>query len=345
MKQIKAVGLLSGGLDSTLATAMLLEQGVDVHGLNFSTGFCLTDHRRAMRKDAEPKKVRNEALRCGSDFNVPVDIVDICNPEYLNLVTHPKYGYGKAANPCIDCRGYMFTKAREHMERIGADFVFSGEVLGQRPMSQHLRQMKIIARDSGLGNRLLRPLSARLMEPTLPEIEGRLDRSRLGNISGRSRKGQFELARKYGLTDFPQPAGGCCYLTDPHFAVRFRDFLKFQPETYVPRYNDFLLLKVGRHLRLPTGTKVIVGRDDAENQFLSRFFQGHWVFQVEDIQGPLVLSPGPNGDKELIAGIAARYSDAPRGRGVRVRLGPEGRFTDCIQVEPSSPDLVETWLL
>ena len=345
MKGIKAVGLLSGGLDSTLATAMLLDQGIEVLGLNFSTGFCLTDHRRAMRKDADPKKVRNEALRCGSDFNVPVDIVDICNQEYLGLVANPKHGYGKAANPCIDCRGYMFSKAREYMEENGAHFVFSGEVLGQRPMSQHLRQMKLIAKESGLRDRLIRPLSARLMEPTLPEREGWLDRDRLGNIHGRSRKGQFELARRYGLDDFPQPAGGCCYLTDQHFAQRFRDFMKHQPEDYQPRYNDFLLLKVGRHLRLPTGTKVIVGRDQSENQFLRRYVQGHWVFQVQDVRGPMVLSPNPNGDKDLIAGIAARYSDAGPEDTVTVDLGPEGRLTHRLSVQPSSPALVETWLL
>ena len=183
------------------------------------------------------------------------------------------------------------------------------------------------------------------MQPTLPETEGWLDRDRLGNISGRSRKGQFELAERYGLSDFPQPAGGCCYLTDHNFAVRFRDFMKFQPDTYLPRYNDFLLLKIGRHLRLPTGTKVIVGRDESENRFLSRYLDGHWVFQVQDVEGPLVLSPDPAQDRELVAGIAARYSDAKNGNRVHVRIGLEGDFAESVHVEPSSPDLVETWLL
>ena len=343
---VRAVGLLSGGLDSTLATAMLLEQGIEVLGLNFSTGFCLTDHRRAMKKDVEPKKVRNEALRCGSDFNVPVEIVDICNQEYLGLLTKPKYGYGAAANPCIDCRSYMFHKAKEYMQEVSAQFVFSGEVLGQRPMSQQLRQMKIIAKESGLEGLLLRPLSAQLLPETIPERERWVNRSELGRVHGRSRQSQFELARRYGLHDFPQPAGGCCYLTDHSFAARFRDFMRFQTEDYIPMYEDFLLLKLGRHFRLPTGTKAMVGRDESENQFLRRFFKGHWVCQTVK-EGPTVLSPEPfdGRDTHMIASLAARYSGNKHKDQVAVRCGIEGDWSDEFTVEPAPAELTKTWLI
>jgi len=344
---IKAVGLLSGGLDSTLATAMMLEAGIDVVGLNFSTGFCLTDHRRALRRDEDRGRLRNEALRCGADLRVPVEIVNICNSEYLGILTAPKYGYGSAANPCVDCRGFMFTRAREYMEEVGARFVFSGEVLGQRPMSQHMRQLRIIARDSGLDGRLLRPLSARLLDPTVPETEGWVDRSRLGAIHGRSRKGQYELAARYGLDDFPQPAGGCCYLTDKAFAARFRDFLTYAGEDYVPVYEDFLLLKVGRHFRLPTGTKVIVGRDAPENRFLERFYPGHWAFRVEGYEGPTALSPAPvpAGDAGLVAALTARYSDGRESPRVSVAFGPEGAYDDRLEVAPADAGLADAWRL
>jgi len=348
MKTPKAVGLLSGGLDSSLATAMLLEQGVEVVGINFSTGFCLTDHRRALRRDADPKRVRNEALRCGADLHVPVEIVDICNEEYLGLLTHPKYGYGSAANPCVDCRAYMFTKGREYMETIGADFVFSGEVLGQRPMSQHMKQLRIVARDSGLEGRLLRPLSAQLLDPTVPEVEGWVDRGRLGRISGRSRKEQMELAERYGLEDFPQPAGGCCYLTDQAFAARFRDFLKFEAPDYTPRYDDFLLLKVGRHFRLPTGTKVIVGRDESENRFLGRYYPRHRVFQAEGEGGAVALSPLPMTEEEdvaLVGKITARYSSARESGRVRIVYGDEGAFDRSMNAAPLDEEILKTWRL
>jgi tRNA U34 2-thiouridine synthase MnmA/TrmU len=347
MRTVKAVGLLSGGLDSTLATALLLEQGVEIQGLNFSTGFCLTDHRRAMRRETDPRRIRNEALRCGADLRVPVDIVDICNSEYLGILTKPKYGYGSAANPCVDCRSFMFRRAREYMESEGGDFVYTGEVLGQRPMSQHMKQLRIIERESGLAGLLLRPLSARLLDPTIPEVEGWVDRTLLGRISGRSRKGQIELAERFGLGDFPQPAGGCCYLTDKSFAARFRDFLKFQPGEYVPRYDDFLLLKVGRHFRLPTGTKVIVGRDAAENRFLIRFYDGHWVFQVRGFEGPTVLSPEPleEDDAGLVAGIAGRYSAGRAEALLEVAFGRAGHLDRLARVSPLAEAMVKTWQL
>ncbi|NNF07172.1 MAG: tRNA (5-methylaminomethyl-2-thiouridylate)-methyltransferase [Candidatus Eisenbacteria bacterium] len=241
----------------------------------------------------------------------------------------------------------MFTHARHYMDEVGASFVFSGEVLGQRPMSQHLNSLRIVESESGLNGRLLRPLSAQLLDPTIPENEGWVDRKKLGRISGRSRNGQMELAERYGLSDFPQPAGGCCYLTDQSFATRFRDFLKFQSPDYEPQYEDFLLLKVGRHFRTPIGAKAIVGRDESENGFLERFQENHWVFKVDGFSGPLTLSPDAHDEERaaLVAGIAARYSDGKEETEVKVHYGWQGQFDKCLSVTPSSPNVTQAWLL
>ena len=180
---IRAVGMLSGGLDSTLAAHLIAAQGVEVLGVSFSTGLCKSDHKRLVPRNLDdPKKLRNEALRAGSDLQIPVDIVDISR-EYLPIILHPKHGYGAHMNPCLDCRAFMLSRAKAYMEEHGAHFVFTGEVLGQRPMSQHRGALDLVAKESGLGRLLVRPLSARLLPATIPEEKGWLDRSRLGAIS------------------------------------------------------------------------------------------------------------------------------------------------------------------
>jgi hypothetical protein len=309
-RPVKALGLLSGGLDSTLALALMLEQGVEVEGLNFSTGFCFTDHHRAMgdRKHS----LRNEALRAGADLRVPVTIVDISEKYFDDVLIAPKHGYGANMNPCLDCRSYMLARAREHLERTGADFIFTGEVLGQRPKSQFRAALGTVARESGLGDRLLRPLSAKLLPPTLPELEGWVDREKLLGISGRGRKDQIREAGRLGLDldDIPQPAGGCCFLTDEAYARKLRDWLDHQE---APRHDGeaFILLKVGRHLRLNDDVKVIVGRDEAENAFLADYRRGRWEFWTRDFTGPTVLVETARDllweEIERIGGITARY--------------------------------------
>lgn len=310
-KKIRALGLISGGLDSTLAAKLLIDQGLEVHGINFNTGFCITDTRRQVRRRArKPLNLRNEALRAGSDLNFPVDIIDV-SEEYLNVVTDPRWGYGKNANPCIDCRIMMLKKAKEMLPRLGADFIFTGEVLGQRPMTQHRSTLRQIEKQSGLEGFLLRPLSALRLPETEAEHRGWVDRRRLKSFVGRSRRPQLALAQELGVQDFPQPAGGCCYLTDPTYGRKFFDFLRHLSPGRQIRQEDFILLKVGRHLRVSEHLKVIVGRDEAENNFLENYTDGRWALRPVDVLGPLVLLDGDVSNQELewAARILARYSD------------------------------------
>ncbi len=222
---IKALGLISGGLDSTLAARVLMEQGIEVHGLNYATGFCSNDQRRAVGRPGEAlQRLRNEALRAGADLGVEVEIVPV-EKEYFGIVTQPKFGHGAHMNPCIDCRIFMLKKAKARMDSLGARFIFTGEVLGQRPMSQHLAALQTIEKEAGLEGLLLRPLSARHLPETIPEKKGWVDRGRLLAISGRSRRGQIALSETFGISDFPQPSGGCCSLTDETFSRRLKDVL------------------------------------------------------------------------------------------------------------------------
>jgi hypothetical protein len=244
-------------------------------------------------------------------------------------------------NPCLDCRILMFSKARERMEDIGAAFVFTGEVLGQRPMSQHRRAMRIIERESGLDDRLLRPLSAQLLEPTLPELEGLVDREKLLALQGRSRKSQMALADELGVTDYPCPAGGC-RLTDPNFARRMRDLVRFRPDFDL---NDVNLLKIGRHFRLSPRAKAVVGRNEGENhRILALTRPGDALFEVEGCGSPITLLRGKAGEGvvRLAAAITARYSDAQGGE-VKVRHGTDyAALHKATLVSPASEDeLVE----
>jgi len=344
MRTVKAIGMISGGLDSTLAAALVKEQGIQVEALNFSTGFCFSDHHRAMKSPRH--RLRQEALRAGSDLEMPVTIIDIADEYFEDVLIAPRHGYGANMNPCLDCRSYMLGLAREYMEKNGADFVFTGEVLGQRPKSQFRRAMDIVAEESGLGDRLLRPLSAKLLPPTLPEREGWIDRERLLGISGRGRRQQMVEAEKRGLDleDIPQPAGGCCFLTDESYARKLRDFLDHQEK---PKRDPeaFVLMKVGRHLRLNEEVKVIVGRDESENDFLLRFRRGRWEFWAEDRNGPTVLVETQRElrweEIEQIAGITARYGQARDQETVVICFrSPPGEEESFIQIDERIVDRV-----
>ncbi|HXH28856.1 MAG TPA: hypothetical protein VNL37_07410, partial [Candidatus Polarisedimenticolia bacterium] len=285
-RPLRAVGLLSGGLDSTLAARVLLEQGVEVLGLHFSTGFCMNDHRRALaRPGEEARRLRNEGLRAGADLGVPVEVRD-AGEAYFRMVLNPKHGYGRRANPCIDCRLFMIHGAAEYMREVGAHFVFTGEVLNQRPMSQHMQALRMIEKECGIPGYLLRPLSARHLPATVPEERGWVDRERLLAIVGRSRKEQMHWSETWGIADYPQPSGGCCYLADETFARRFHDKKSHTPPEAMRR-EEMILLKVGRHFRLTPQVKIVVARDEAENRFLERLSIAGWRFEALDCGSPI----------------------------------------------------------
>jgi hypothetical protein len=338
-RPVKAIAMISGGLDSTLALALVKRQGIELKAVNFYTGLCITETQR--RKGGRPDGTvpRNEALRAAADLEVDIEYVDLSESGYLDMIVTPRYGYGANANPCVDCRIFMMSRAREIMEREGADFVFTGEVLGQRPKSQRRDTLRIVERESGLDGRLLRPLSAKLLPPTIPEREGLVDRERLLDISGRSRKRQMELARELGIVDWPQPAGGCCYLTDESFARKFFDVLDAREAAGEPRRivrDDVVLLSTGRHFRLSPRAKLIVGRSEVENALLEGYAPGRARLEAKGVNGPVALVEGePTWEERMLAaGIVARF-----GQGRELAAVPvEWREQDGVEVYEVTPE-------
>lgn len=319
---IKALGLLSGGLDSTLAVKLMLDQGVDVVAVKFTSPFCLCDSGG-----------RCYAAEAAKKFNVPILIVDK-GREYLRILRNPKHGYGSGMNPCIDCRIYMLKKAKAIAKRVGAKFIFTGEVLDERPMSQHFRALRIIERESGLEGKILRPLSAKLLPETEAERKGWVDRSKLLDIRGRSRRRQMGLAKEKGITDYPCPSGGCL-LTYKEFARKVKDLFEHKKRISL---NDILLLKVGRHFRLGKN-KIIVGRDKAENERLMGLKGKHdYAFAVLTCGSPITLLQGPKTRRaiETAASLTARYSDAKTDK-VVVNYGRDG-FENSIEVRRATDE-------
>ncbi len=295
--------MISGGLDSTLAARILLDQGIELCGLYLSAPWGCCDKTKAMKV----------AQQLGIDF-----MVVKMTKEYIGVIRDPKYGYGSAMNPCVDCRIYMFEKAKELMEQIGASFLVTGEVLGQRPMSQMRGSMQLIEERSGLKGLVLRPLSAKRMEPTIAEQTGAVDRERLLNIAGRSRKPQMELAQRYGILDYPNPAGGCL-LTDQQFGRRVKDLFDHQEEIDL---EDMEMLRLGRHFRVDGRTKLIVGRNEQENLTLEEYLApGRVLYEPDDFPAPAVLLLGPPSEaaNRLALGMIAHYSK-PEKRPVDARV-------------------------
>ncbi len=310
--QRRAIALLSGGLDSLLAVRLVLDQGIPVTAIRFITHFgCDPVSEGSCGKDVEP------LVKLWGHLGFTVKMAHLGH-DYVEMVKKPKHGYGKNMNPCVDCRIMMIGWAREFMIRSGnalleehdGGFLVTGEVLNQRPMSQTLARFHEIDRELGLTRRVLRPLSAKLLPPTIMEEEGLVDRSRLLDIKGRGRTRQYELARAYGVLDIPQPSGGCL-LTDPGYSARLRDLWGKQPDSDV---RDLNFLRVGRHFRVSDSTKIIVGRDESENRMIESFAaESDPVLKARDHQGPSTIVRGPHDDAVLrrAAEITARYSDAP----------------------------------
>ncbi len=344
-EKVKAVAMVSGGLDSTLAVKLMVNQGIQVFGITFTTGFCYADPRRPEKRHKAEKADKNEALRAGRQTETPIEFRDISEEYIRTVVVNPKYGYGSAINPCIDCRIFMLKKAYAYMQEVGAQFIVTGEVLAQRPMTQHFKTLRLIEKEAGLEGLIVRPLSAKLLPPTIPEKEGWIDREKLEAISGRSRHRQMELARELGIEDYPQPAGGCCYLTDQNYARRLRDLFKYRDKESLT-LNDMILLKAGRHFRVSERLKVIVGRDELENNFLQHFAEGRWTFEAVGVSGPLVLAEGDVSENDIpvVAAITARYSDGKNLPRVEVEYKKDD-FSGKIVVEPIKNGTLDAWRL
>jgi len=320
----KAVALLSGGLDSSVAVKLILEQGIDVTAVNFKSPFCCCNRKNGCG---------NEALRISKEFGIPVKLIYV-DLEYIERVRNPKFGYGKHLNPCLDCRIFMHRKAAEYMKEIGSTFLITGEVLGQRPMSQRRDAMNLIDRETNLKGRILRPLSAGLMEPTLPELQGIVDRSRLLSISGRSRKIQMEVADQLSITDYPCPARGCL-LTDAQFAAKLMDLFQHRESLDMV---EIRLLRIGRHFRVHPGLKVVVGRDEKENARITALAKDRYpLFLPDDFEGPTCAAVGSLDDpgKEIIARIMLRYAHA---KGNRTILLQENGEEEKLTVSAPMPD-------
>ncbi|MEZ4752051.1 MAG: hypothetical protein R3B54_15880 [Bdellovibrionota bacterium] len=299
-KTPKAIALMSGGLDSTLAAKLILDQGVEVLGLHLASPFgCLND-------------VKANAAAIG----VPL-IIKEKGEAYLDLVKNPRFGYGRNMNPCIDCRVFMFELAEIVREEQGADFIITGEVLGQRPMSQQRKAMVKIDKESDMRGEVLRPLSAKLFEPTVAEQKGWVKREDLLAISGRGRKAQLELAASFGIQNFEAPGGGCL-LTEASFSGRLRDYFEIENVSGEARLARSSLLRHGRYLKVSENIRLIVGRHEQENKVLSREWKRAEAvhFKPENFQGPEAIAFGPVSDEmyQTIGGILARYGKPNQAR-------------------------------
>ncbi len=306
----RCVVLLSGGLDSMLAIRIMQEQDIEVEALNFKTVFtCCQD----------------TSAQAAHDLGVRLTVIGQ-EDDYLDLIKRPKFGRGKGANPCVDCRIYIFDKAKHFMDQVGAQFMASGEVVGQRPMSQKKRDLEIISHHSDCEDILLRPLSAKLLRPTKPERDGLVDRERLYDIEGRSRKVLIELAKKYGLKNIPTPSTGCS-LTEPQFSKTVFDLIQIKPDS---RRWDFESLNVARHFRFDENTKILVGRNHAENTQLEYLHKlpdaaSTAIVQPGNFTGPIGLIVGPSDDAPIsfAAGLLARYSKNADADDVYVEVNDE----------------------
>ncbi|MBV5340614.1 MAG: hypothetical protein J0665_13840 [Deltaproteobacteria bacterium] len=306
----KAIALLSGGLDSILAVKMMLALDIEVEALHFTSPFyAYTD------KNSD---CRSEVIGIASKYNIPIKVMNE-RLEYIEMIRNPVHGYGKGFNPCIDCRIYLLKKAKEYMIETGADFVFTGEVLGQRPMSQRRDTMRVIEKESGLEGLLLRPLSARHFEPTIPEKQGWVDRNKLLAIEGRSRSVQMQMAEDLEVKDYPPPAGGCL-LTELSYIPKIRDVFDHAVELHL---RDFRLLKTGRHFRLAPESKAIMGRNEGDNNQLELLRQPEeaaltWL----DGNTPVAIIIGSQNNDifKLSAKILLRYTKAEIGAECRIKL-------------------------
>ncbi|MDP8260232.1 MAG: tRNA 4-thiouridine(8) synthase ThiI [Candidatus Gygaella obscura] len=322
---MKVLVLLSGGLDSALVVKILQSQNIDVVGVNFSTAFT----KPIPQKLIESLEIPVKTIKCGKD--------------YLDLLIKPRFGFGRNANPCIDCHIYMLKKAKALLSRLNATFVATGEVLGQRSMSQNKCMLKLIESESGLKGLLLRPLSARLLAPTEVEKKDFVKRDRLLGLSGRGRKVQLQFAKEYKLTGFSQPAGGC-FLTDPRYSHRIKDLLKYDEL----KVKNISLLRMGRHFRIGRKAKFIVGRDKADNGIISEAVKNEdYVIFAPDIAGPIGLARGSLKKDELIlcAKIIVYYTKGKPSKRKVLISREKGNLSLSVEVLPETRTTLDRLLI
>jgi tRNA U34 2-thiouridine synthase MnmA/TrmU len=339
-KQKKAVALISGGLDSLLAAKVMLEQGIHVEGINFYTGFCVEGHTHAIRKQDKKKNKRNNALWTAETLGIKLHIVDIVE-EYKDVLVNPKHGYGANMNPCLDCKIFMVKKAVEWIKEHDFDFIITGEVVGQRPMSQRKDTMPVVSRQSGAEDLLLRPLCAKNLPETLPEREGWVDRKKLYDFSGRTRKPQMALVEQFGIEDYAQPAGGCCFLTDESYSLKLTDLWKYRGEK-VYELDDIMLLKVGRHIRPAENYKLIVAREEGETNFLQGYKNQFVSIKTVSHGGPLTLVDGEptESDLTLAAEITARFGQGKNADEVELMIRQKDGTEQTVKVKAMSPSKI-----
>ncbi|MGF1644463.1 MAG: tRNA (5-methylaminomethyl-2-thiouridylate)-methyltransferase [Thiotrichales bacterium] len=346
-KPRKAVALLSGGLDSMLAARVVMDQGIELEAITFFTGFCTDALRHLSGLRDTPKHNRHDAIWVAEQLGIRHHIIDVVD-EYKQVVLNPRHGYGSHLNPCLDCKVFMVRRAREWIAANGFDFIVTGEVVGQRPKSQTKRVLPVVATESGADDLLLRPLSAKLLLETLPERAGWVDRAALHAFSGRSRKPQIELARRLGLNQYTQPAGGCCVLTEAAYADKLRDLWAHRGKRDY-EFDDIMLLNVGRHLRPRPHFKLIVSRDAAETQYLEGYRRAFVHLRVLSHPGPLTLIDGNATDDEdliLAARIAARFSQGRAAERVTLAVVRPGLPEEPLEVRPCAPeDISPNWYI
>ncbi|MBO8158429.1 tRNA 4-thiouridine(8) synthase ThiI [Thermosyntropha sp.] len=322
---MKAISLFSGGLDSQLAVALIQKQNIEVIALNFVTPFF---------------GVKESTIKAAQNLKIELITLDISREYIGKVLKNPKYGYGKNMNPCIDCHAFMFKKAGDMMAELGASFIISGEVLGQRPMSQNKTALHIVEKLSGYKGYIVRPLSAKLLPPTIPEENGWIKREELEDISGRSRSRQKELAEKFGITEYPSPAGGCL-LTEANFSRRLKKLIEKRPEA---EPEEMEILKVGRHFYVKDNL-LVIGRNRAENEIIQKIaLQSDKLIKVTDRPGPTGIFrsfTGQFNDEDLIqaASILARYSDAKNEPETNVKIyNKDGDIEKIFIVKPLTPE-------
>ncbi len=311
MENKGAIALISGGLDSILAAKLVMEQGFDVIGL-----YCTSAFSKSYGNEGQ-----THAARVSKAVGIDLRVLDM-GRDYIDLVRKPSHGYGKHVNPCIDCKIYMLKKAKNLMKELNASFVITGEVLGQRPMSQRRDALDVIERDADMRGMILRPLSATLLQPTKAELQGLVQRDKLLGISGRSRAVQLQLAERFGIRGYSTPAGGCL-LTDKNFAEKLRDLFE---DSQAVTLDDVRLLTIGRHYRMDSGIKIVLGRDNEENtMLLSMAPNGYRLFVPHGFPGPVALLTGypTQAIKQTIGRLIITYSKHVPGRSYRIQYDKE----------------------